>query len=226
LPPLPRPIAVGPPEHRQAIAAGVLSTLQLDLKDARADRERRIKQFLCRGESQLAGPIDPEAAACEPFVREAVCALPEDPVGDVVAGVIGSVFRLAGHEADVVAAGCRIGHTLGRLMNLSDALEDYFDDLKAGRPNPLASEAIEQPLDDHSVECELHGIIETLDSLVRGLPLKRHQEFLDTLVNVHARARVDAALARFRARAAARGLASPRERIGPAAVLQGELSSV
>ena len=142
LPPLPRSIAVGPPEHRQAIAAGVLSTLQLDLKDARADREPADQAVLSAAANRsLTGRSIPKPRGGNRlFARRVLAALPFDPVGDVVAGVIGSVFRLAGHNATVVAVGCRIGHTLGRLMNFSDGLEDYFDDLKAGRPNPSTHE--------------------------------------------------------------------------------------
>src|SRR5581483_1601439 len=40
LPLVPRRIAVGPESHRLAVAAGLLATLQLDLEDAREDRER------------------------------------------------------------------------------------------------------------------------------------------------------------------------------------------
>jgi hypothetical protein len=199
LPIIPRRVAVAPPPEARAIAAGVLATLQLDLKDAREDRERRIKQFLCRSLAALAGPIDPREASRAAFVQAAIATLPADGVAEVVAGVIGSVFRLAGHPDEVVAAGCRIGHALGRLMNLSDALDDYFQDLGAGRANTLSRP--EGPPDDCEVERRLYSILDELDRLVAGLPLRRHRELLDSLINVHSRVRVDATLARYRTNA-------------------------
>jgi hypothetical protein len=202
LPLIPRRVALGPHEHAAAVAAGLLATLQLDLADAREDRERRLKRWLCRPLADLGGPIDPARAAHEPFVRSAVAHLPPDPVGEVVAGVIGSVFRLAGHGERVVSDGCRIGHALGRLMNVSDALDDYFADAASGRPNALRAEGEGgSPPDPSAVGRELHGILDDLDDLVAGLPLRRNAELLSKLVNVHARARVESSLAAFRRRA-------------------------
>lgn len=200
LPVISRRIAVGPAAHAMAVAAGLLATLQLDLEDAREDRERRIKRFFCRPLAGATGPIDPVRAGDEPFVREAIAHLPDDPVGRVVAGVIGSVFRLAGHGERVVSDGCRIGHALGRLMNLSDALDDYHDDAGAGRPNVLRQDDGGLP-DPMEVGRILHETLDDLDDLVAGLPLRRHVELLSQFVNVHARARVESSLARFRRRA-------------------------
>jgi hypothetical protein len=196
LPLLPRRVAIGPRRHYRAIAAGVLAALQLDLHDAREDRERRLKQILCRPHFRLRGPIDPRRAWQEPFVQEAVAGLPKDAVGELVAGVIGAVFALAGLPPALVAAGCRIGHALGRLMNLSDAVEDYFADAKAGKPNPLRqTAAVPDPADASD---RLHDILDELDGCVRGLPLRRNAELIGTLVNVHARARVETTIEGFR----------------------------
>ncbi len=214
LPVIPRQIAVGPESHRLAVAAGLLATLQLDLEDAREDRERRIKRFFCRPLAGTDGPIHPKRDADEPFVREAIGHLPEDEVGRLVAGVIGSVFRLAGHGERVVADACRIGHTLGRLMNLSDALDDYFEDAKTGRQNPLRPGGGGLP-DPAVVGRTLHAVLDDLDDLVAALPLRRHEELLTKLINVHARARVESSLAGFRLRA---GLAPAK----PFSTLEGD----
>ncbi len=200
LPLIPRKLAVGPSEHTMAIAGGLLATLQLDLKDAREDHERRIKRFLCRSMADQPGPIDPEQAWRQPFIQSALQNLPKDPVGELVAGVIGSVFHLAGYDERIVSDGTRIGHALGRLMNLSDALDDYFGDQASGRDNALRSEDGRLP-DVDEVGRSLHEILDELDELIAGLPLHRNAELLSNLINVHARARAEAALARFRERA-------------------------
>jgi hypothetical protein len=200
LPLIPRKVARGPGSHGMAVAAGLLATLQLDLDDAREDRERRLKRFFCRPLAGLAGPIDPRAASGDPEVRRAIAHLPDDPVGATVAGVIGSVFRLAGLGERLTADGCRIGHALGRLMDLSDALDDYHADATAGRPNPLRGpEGV--PPDPDAVGRALHAILDELDDLVAGLPLRRNADLAAALVNVHARARVESSLAEFRRRA-------------------------
>lgn len=196
LPLLPRKILTGPPRHSLAVAAGVLASLQLDLKDARSDGERRIKRFLCRSHAKVEGEINPETARHETFVREAIAPLPADEVGEIVAGVIGSVFQLAGMSAPVVATGCRIGHTLGRLMNLSDAVEDFEADRKAGRFNAIAPDGAPPEFDD--VEEELHAVLDELGELIDELPLKRNVELIRELVNVHARARAAKTLERYR----------------------------
>lgn len=188
-PPIRRNILVAPPKHQRALASGVLATLQLDLKDAREDRERRLKQFLCKKYAAMKFDIIPESARQEPFVQEALRQLPKDNVGELVAGVVGSVFALAGYDGRIVENGCRIGYTMGRLMNLSDAVEDYFRDLVAGRPNVLAP--IESVSDVCWVEDELHGALDEINTLLGRLPLRRNIKVLDSLINVHARARAN-----------------------------------
>jgi hypothetical protein len=198
LPLLPRRVAMGPGPHAGAIAAGILATLQLDLVDARQDNERRIKQWLCRSHFRLHGAIDPQQAHRASFVQAAVAALPPDDVGEVVAGVIGHVFQLAGQEGPTLAAGCRIGHVLGRLMNLSDAVEDYVADVKAGKPNLLHAAGGAPGAEE--VRRRLHALLDELDGWISLLPLRRHAELLESLVNVHARARVEKLVQDFQTR--------------------------
>jgi hypothetical protein len=206
LPVLPRRVTAGPGRHAAAVAAGILAALQLDLEDARQDKERRIKQWLCRPLAKLGGAIDPQQARHAPWVREAIAALPEDHVGEIVAGVIGEVFRLAGFEAAIAAAGCRIGHALGRLMNLSDAVEDYFSDVKAGKANLLQSAG--PPPDADVLRRQLHAILDELDHWIALLPLCRHAELIESLVNVHALARVEVLVRNFAARLGAGAVAA------------------
>jgi hypothetical protein len=208
LPMLPRRLAAGPPDHASAVAAGILATLQLDLEDARQDKERYIKQWLCKSHVALRGAIEPRVAWQASFVQEAVASLPEDEVGRIVAGVIGHVFLLAGCGATIAAAGCRIGHALGRLMNLSDAVKDYFDDAKAGKANLLRS--ADGPPSAAALRDRLHAVIDELDYWISLLPLRRHAQLVESLVNVHARARVETLLRVFQARLIAQaGSAGP-----------------
>jgi len=206
LPILPRRVAAGPGRHAAAVAAGILAALQLDLEDARQDKERRIKQWLCRPLARLRGAIDPERVQHAPWVQEAIAALPEDGVGRIVAGVIGAVFQLAGFDSAIAAAGCRIGHTLGRLMNLSDAVEDYFSDAKAGRANFL--HAAGPAPDADALRRRLHAVLDELDHGIALLPLRRHAELIESLVNVHARARVEVLVRNFAARLGAGAVAA------------------
>ena len=205
LPIWPRKVALGPRQHCRAIAAGVLAALQLDLWDAREDRERRLKQIICRRHFTMRGAIHAQEACREAFVQESIRGLPQDRVGQIVAGVVGSVFALAGLEPALVAIGCRIGHALGRLMNLSDAVDDFFADAKSGKANPLRQPA--GPPDAGVIREELHAILDELVGYVAGLPLKRNQPLIRALVNVHARARVETALDRFQERLASGGTA-------------------
>ncbi|GAB4150741.1 MAG: DUF5685 family protein [Planctomycetaceae bacterium] len=213
LPILPRKITVGPERHSLAVAAGVLASLQLDLKDARDDGERRIKRFLCRPHANMSGSINPNSAYELDFVKNATAKLPIDPVGDVVAGVIGSVFQLAGFGEEIVSVGCQIGHTLGRLMNLSDAIEDYEADMRANRENILQPKpnrrsgqssnhhtaAIAHPPADE-LDDELTSVIDELALLIEKLPLQKNRELIDQIVNVHARARARKTVEHYRER--------------------------
>ena len=225
LPILPRKLAVGPDSHSKAIAAGVLASLQLDLKDAHDDGERRIKRFLFRKHRTMTGGIDPEHAYQAEFVQKAIAELPKDDVGELVSGVIGSVFHLAGFDDTTVATGCRIGHTLGRLMNFSDAIEDYEADLKAHRPNALIAETSrrnrsgkavtgnsDSPPNGEDLEDELTSIIDELESLVDELPLRKNIELIHQIINIHARARARKTVEQFQQRTgknASRKTASP-----------------
>jgi hypothetical protein len=213
LPILPRKLAIGPDSHSKAIAAGVLASLQLDLQDAHDDGERRIKRFLFRKHRTMPGGIDPEHVHQAEFVQAAIAELPKDDVGEIVSGVIGSVFQLAGFDETIVSTGCRIGHTLGRLMNFSDAIEDYEADLKANRPNTLVSESSQgtrskkntQPGKDfhpnvEDLEDELTSIIDELESLVDQLPLRKNIELIHQIINIHARARAGKTVEQFQQR--------------------------
>jgi len=194
-PPIRRNIVMGPPEHQHALASGVLAALQLDLKDAREDKERRLKQFLCKKYATIEFDITPESAQNASFVREALRQLPKDHVGELVAGVVGSVFALAGYDGCIVESGCQIGYALGRLMNLSDAVEDYSKDLVAGRTNILAP--IEGISDVCLVEDELHDTLDEINDLLNRLPLNRNIQVLNLLINVHARARANMLIKNF-----------------------------
>jgi hypothetical protein len=194
-PPIRRNVVMSPPEHQRALASGVLATLQLDLKDAREDRERRLKQLLCKKYTAMKGDIIPESARQESFVQKALRQLPKDEVGELVAGVVGSVFALAGYDGRILESGCQIGYALGRLMSLSDAAEDYFQDLFAGRSNVLAP--IEGVSDVYWVEDELHGVLDEINDLLSRLPLRRNTKVLDSLINVHARARANVVIQKF-----------------------------
>ena len=208
LPVIRRNVLLGPAAHCRALAAGVLASLQLDLKDAREDGERRIKRFVCKSLGSKCGEINPEEAQRSAWVQDVLRFLPKDKVGQVVAGVTGRVFVLAGHKDGIAETGCRIGHALGRLMNLSDALDDYFSDLKARKPNALPR-ARGLP-DDVEAEEMLHSALDELDDLVASLPLRRNADLLFSLINVHARARVETSLANFRRRLARSRPPSPK----------------
>lgn len=187
---------IGPRSHCEALAAGVLVALQLDLKDALADRERRIKRYFCRSCENIRGAIDPRHIVQQPFVLDALAELPEfDGTERVVAGVIGSVFQLAGHDEKTVAVGCRIGHALGRLMSLSDAVDDYSDDLAKNKPNLLRTAGVQPDID--AADMELEELLLRLEKLVAGLPLRRNEALLTNIIAVHARARKQASVAKF-----------------------------
>ena len=204
---VPRSILVAPPHHQRAMAAGVLASLQLDLADAREDKERRLKRWLCRGLAARQGEIDPAAARQAPWARAALEDLPRDDVGEIVAGVIGEIFRMAGHPGPVVSTACRMGHAMGQLMSLTDALDDYFSDQAADKANVLRSPG--GPPKISEAEATLRGAIDQLFELLCRLPLRRHLVFLTTLVDVHARARVEVALDRFRDKLPERAAPAP-----------------
>jgi len=195
LPLIGRSIVAGPHQHKCAVAAGVLASLQLDLKDAREDKERKLKQFLCKSLAKMEGGIPVDSAALSPVVLAKLRNLSRDGVAEVVAGVVGSVFHLAGHDDEIIEVGCEIGHSMGRLMNYSDAVDDYFKDIKAGHTNILWPIQIDN-LD--WIEDLLHGELDKIGTLLQRLPLNRNTKLLDSLVNVHARARVNVSLEKFK----------------------------
>jgi hypothetical protein len=87
-------------------------------------------------------------------------------------------------------------------MNLSDAMEDYFRDVEAGRDTPLPTN--NGVPDVKRLESELRLVLTDLDRLVRRLPLKRNFELVEMLVIVHARARAERTLTEFRTKIQAR----------------------
>jgi hypothetical protein len=203
LPLLKRNIVTGPSHHCRALATGVLTSLQLDLKDAREDRERRLKQFLCKKLITMESRIPVEGARLAPVIRKTLHNLSKDGVADVVAGVVGTVFHLAEFEDSTVEIGCRIGHAMGRLMSYSDAVDDYFDDLRAGRESILGP--VQCSFDIDWIEDLLHEELDIITHLLGQLPLRHNARLLDSLINVHARARVNATLNKFREKFDKRG---------------------
>lgn len=211
LPLVPRKLLAGPRAHRRALAAGALASLQLDLKDAREDGERRAKRLLCRSLLSVRGEIDLEGASLPTPVQAARRRFSQDDaVSTVVAGVVGSVFALAGGAERTVEVGYEIGLCLARLMNLSDALDDYFADLKRGQANVLQRPG--EPPAPSAVGEDLHTILDTLDGLVNDLPIQRNQQLLESLINVHARARVETTVEQFEEAARKHRSASPGAR--------------
>jgi hypothetical protein len=219
---LPRKVVEAPPRHARAVAAGVLATLQLDLKDAREDGERRIKRVLCVPHRTWKGEIDPDGAWREPFVQAALRGYSDDRAAIAVAGVIGSVFSLAGAGQGPSVAGCRIGHALGRLMGLLDAAEDREADLRAGRTGLL--DRFGHPPKVTELEDELHAIVDEILELAMGLPLRRNGELVMSLLDLHVRARIGTAMARLGRTVGGTGVTTVRGKGGEGCLRDERLS--
>ena len=195
LPVLPRRLLVGPRRQRLAIASAVLAALQLDLKDAREDNERRIKRLFCLPYGGLRGEIDLSLAASTSPVDQVRRQSPRDVASETVGHVFSSLFQLAGHDHELAAIGWRVGFILGQLMTISDALDDYQEDLRTGKPNVLRQGT--QPPNEAAVAYELRFLLVGLTDLVDGLQLRRNSRFLHTLLVVHTRTRIEASLKRY-----------------------------
>ena len=165
IPFVPKRVKTAPPEHAAAAAGCALAALKVDLADARRDNERKLKRWFCGPCAKIPGRIDPAKVSEWALVRDCTRNLPPGEAAGTVAGVFASTFQLAGLREELVKTGCRIGGALGRLMELADALEDYFEDLRRGRPNPLRRP--DESLVAAEISARLHAALDEITAQVK-----------------------------------------------------------